>query len=169
MIAVGIAGAAALTLASQGAASADPIPVTINYSVPTIDPSIDPSTLLDTSGFIGSGGVGFIGGDPYEQWCQPEFVQQPVGLGGPPGATIEVQAVGEVTGTDVLATRITCDIQQDGITVLHLDSGYQRDNVAEALGSFVESKADPLTKCVQVSYFNGAITPTAKPACTPVN
>jgi len=117
---------------------------------------------------IGSGGVGFIGTDPYEQWCQPEFVQAPVGLGGPPGATIEVEAVGEVTGADVLATKVTCNIIQDDRVVLALNSGYQRDNVAEATGSFVESSTDPLTKCVQVSYFNGVTNATAAPKCGPV-
>jgi hypothetical protein len=118
---------------------------------------------------VGSGGVGFIGADPYEQWCQPEFVQSPVGLGGPPGATIEVEAVGEVTGTDVLATKVTCNIIQDSKVVLALNSGFQRDNVAEAVGSFVESNTDPLTKCVQVQYFNGVVNAAAPVKCTPVN
>jgi hypothetical protein len=118
---------------------------------------------------VGSGGVGFIGSDPYTQWCQPEFVQSPVGLGSPGGATIEVEAVGEVTGTDVLATRITCNIIQDSRVVLALDSGFQRDNFAETTGSFVEKNTDPLTKCVQVTYFNGAVNATAAPACTPVS
>ena len=127
-----------------------------------------PAQAANVGDLVGSGGVGLIGTDPYEQWCQPEFVQPPVGVGGPPGATIEVQAVGEVTGADVLATKITCNIIQDGIIVLALNSGFQRDNVAEATGSFVERNSDPLTKCVQVSYFNGAVTATAKPACGPV-
>src|SRR3954454_15682096 len=123
MIAVGIAGAATLTLAAtQTGASADPIPVTINYSVPGVDQQANLGDL------VGSGGVGLIGTDPYAQWCQPEFVQSPVGIGSPGGATIEVEAVGEVQGTDVLATRVTCNILQDGLTVLKLDSGYQRDN-----------------------------------------
>ncbi|MDQ1747318.1 MAG: hypothetical protein QOD07_1581 [Frankiaceae bacterium] len=116
---------------------------------------------------LGSGGAGLINLHPYTQWCQPEFVQAPVGLGQPGGATIEVQAAGVVEGTDVLATRITCTITQDGQPVLTVDSGFQRDNAAAATGSFVEQNNDPLTKCVQVSFFNGT-TQYGPLSCGPV-
>jgi len=119
-------------------------------------PPVLTDSLNTLGGLVGPVDAGLIGGDPYLQRCQIEFVEPPVGIGPPPpGATIEAQAVGVVIGTDVLATDVVCDIFQDGVNQLHIDSTFQRGNAAVGTGAFVEKNTDPLTECVQVSYFNG--------------
>lgn len=114
------------------------------------------ANAADTNWALGSGGVGVVGTTAYAQWCQPEFVQAPVGVGQPGDTTFEVETAAEVTNVNVVSAEVTCVITQDGITKLTASSGWSRGaGVAEATGQFTTHSDDPLTKCVQVGWFDG--------------
>lgn len=129
------------------------IPLAVASAIVATAPAANAATAGD---FLGSGGFGLSGVTAYFQWCQPEFVQAPVGVGSPGEITFEVQTAAVVTSAAAVSAEVTCVITQDGVTKLTAASGWSRGvAAAEADGSFTTRSNSPLTKCVQVGWFDG--------------